>query len=128
MKKFIKEELLFWMQQPKTEVAFDEKHQSASRDNFQAKLDNIFQETKNPLLVAVAGEIGNNSFDHNSGTWRDVAGVYFRHEVKERLLVIADRGQGIRKTLSRIIPDIKTDQEAIEIWRPRFERFQFTAV
>ena len=30
-----------------------------------------------PLIVAVAGEIGNNSFDHNLGNWPDTPGVFF---------------------------------------------------
>src|SRR3989338_11457838 len=34
------------------------------------ELKNIF-----PLIVAVAGEIGNNSFDHNLGNWPDIPGV-----------------------------------------------------
>ncbi|MBU0502247.1 MAG: hypothetical protein ABIH69_05305 [bacterium] len=112
---FTTKDLLLWLQLPKVEAAFSKDYQSLSRDNFQAKLDNFFQEANDPLLAAVAGEIGNNSFDHNLGTWQDVTGVYFQHDANERLLTIADRGQGIRKTLSRIIPDIKTDQEAIEI-------------
>ena len=111
---FNEREMLKWMQLSKADAAFDNAFQCSSRDVFQAKLDNLYQETKNSLLVAIAGEIGNNSFDHNLGSWRDIAGVYFRN-FEKKLLVVADRGQGVRKTLSRIIPDIGSDKEAVEI-------------
>ena len=29
------------------------------------------------LIGAVIGEIGNNSFDHNLGNWRDLPGIFF---------------------------------------------------
>ncbi|PIS29921.1 hypothetical protein COT42_04040 [Candidatus Saganbacteria bacterium CG08_land_8_20_14_0_20_45_16] len=116
MKNFTKkEELLKWLQLPMVEAVFDEAYQCNSRDVFTAKLDNLYQETNNSLMVAVAGEIGNNAFDHNLGSWLDVAGVYFRHFNNEKIVVIADRGQGVRKTLSNIVPDIQTDKRAIEI-------------
>lgn len=67
---FDKEKILNWLQLPKVDLAFDNAFQCLSRDIFQAGLDNLYQETKNPLLIAVAGEIGNNAFDHNSGSWR----------------------------------------------------------
>ena len=35
-----------------------------------------------PLVVAIAGEIGNNSFDHNLGNWPDTAGVFFSYNLK----------------------------------------------
>lgn len=108
------EEILNWLQLPKVDSAFDNAFQCLSRDIFQARLDNLYQETKNPLLVAVAGEVGNNSFDHNLGSWRDIAGVYFRN-IEHKTLVIADRGQGVKKTLSRIMPNISSDEEAVEI-------------
>ena len=34
-----------------------------------------------PLIVAVAGEIGNNSFDHNLGNWPDVPGTFFAYDI-----------------------------------------------
>ena len=42
-------------------------------------LINIF-----PLLIAVAGEIGNNSFDHNLGDWSDIKGVFFGYDLVSR--------------------------------------------
>lgn len=112
---FDQNKLLKWLEFSKVDAPFDDAFYCKSRDIFQARLDNLYEETQNPLLVAVAGEIGNNSFDHNLGNWIDIPGIYFMGSEKERLLVIADRGQGIRKTLSRIIPDLNNDKEAIEI-------------
>ncbi len=65
------------------------------------------------LIVAVAGEIGNNSFDHNIGNWRDVPGIFFAYDLKKQLIVLADRGQGILKTLQRAKPELNSDSEAI---------------
>jgi len=67
-----------------------------------------------PLIVAVAGEIGNNSFDHNLGNWPDTPGVFFAYDLKERTIVLADRGQGILTTLKRAIPGLKNDSEALK--------------
>ena len=55
-----------------------------TRDVFQARLE-MFQSkltrVTNPdtvsLITAVAGEIGNNSFDHNLGNWPDIPGIFF---------------------------------------------------
>jgi len=35
------------------------------------------------LVVAVAGEIGNNSFDHNLGNWPDLPGVFFAYDIEK---------------------------------------------
>ena len=59
--------------------------------------------------------IGNNAFDHNLGSWRDVPGIYFDLDVQEKAVVIADRGQGVRATLSRIEPTLENDRQALEI-------------
>ena len=69
------------------------------------------------LLDAVLSEIGSNSFDHNIGQWRDISGVLFEiTETDEGILcVLADRGQGIRATLSRVRPGIMSDTEALRI-------------
>jgi len=94
---------------------FKEGKHCESRDIFQAQLNDLYLELRNPLLIAICGEIGNNSFDHNLGNWRDLSGVYFEHSKKENTIILADRGQGVRKTLSRIMPDISDDLEAVEI-------------
>lgn len=65
------------------------------------------------LVVAATGEIGNNSFDHNLGNWRDVSGVFFGYDKNKRQVVLADRGQGVFTTLSRVKPDLKSDADAL---------------
>lgn len=93
-----------------------------TRDVFQARLDRLladclrqFDENLSFLLTAIVGEIGNNSFDHNLGNWRDVAGIYFAVNLISREILIADRGQGIFATIKRVKPKIKNDTEAMRI-------------
>ncbi len=68
-----------------------------------------------PLVVAVAGEIGNNSFDHNLGQWPDIAGIFFGYDINKRQIILADRGQGILQTLKRIRPNLIDDKEALKM-------------
>lgn len=68
-----------------------------------------------PLIVAVAGEIGNNSFDHNLGKWPDSPGVFFGFDVNKKQVVLADRGLGILSTLSRVRPELKTHTDAVRV-------------
>lgn len=74
------------------------------------KMKNIF-----PLIVAVAGEIGNNSFDHNLGNWPDISGVFFGYDIAKRSIVLADRGQGVLATLRRVRPALETHSEALKV-------------
>ncbi|MBU1104802.1 helix-turn-helix domain-containing protein [Candidatus Parcubacteria bacterium] len=66
-----------------------------------------------PLIVAIIGEIGNNSFDHNLGNWPDISGIFFSYDCNKRQIALADRGQGVLRTLKRIKPNIKNDEEAL---------------
>jgi len=68
-----------------------------------------------PLVVSVAGEIGNNSFDHNLGKWPDTPGVFFGYDAQKRQVVLADRGLGILSTLSRVRPDLKNHIDALRV-------------
>lgn len=68
-----------------------------------------------PLIVAVAGEIGNNSFDHNLGKWPDIPGIFFGYDINKKVIVLADRGLGILTTLKRVKPDLNTDKEALRV-------------
>ncbi|KKQ27501.1 MAG: hypothetical protein US42_C0008G0012 [Candidatus Magasanikbacteria bacterium GW2011_GWC2_37_14] len=94
-----------------------------TRDVFQARQDKLPKEliriTNNEqisfLLSAVVGEIGNNSFDHNLGNWPDVPGIFFKIDVAEKIIILADRGQGIFMSLQKIKPEIKNYLEALEI-------------
>lgn len=74
------------------------------------QLSNIFS-----LVVAVAGEIGNNSFDHNLGNWPDIAGVFFAYDTNKRNIILADRGVGVFTTLKRIKPELNNDEEALRV-------------
>ena len=75
-----------------------------------------------PQFISVVGEIGNNSFDHNLGQWRDVPGCWFETQVTGNKLwvCIGDRGQGIYSSLSKIDPGIADAQAAMQI---AFEKF-----
>ena len=68
-----------------------------------------------PLIVAIAGEIGNNSFDHNLGSWPDTPGIFFAYDIQKRNIVLADRGLGILATLKRVKPELNTDEEALRV-------------
>jgi DNA-binding transcriptional MerR regulator len=83
------------------------------------KLENRLSEMKDmqeiySLVTVVAGEIGNNSFDHNLGNWPDIPGIFFGWDLGKRQIVLADRGQGIFKTLQRVKPELKNDAEALD--------------
>ncbi len=95
-----------------------------TRDIFQARLNKMVDDLlmngnikteKAYLVSAVAGEIGNNSFDHNLGNWDDVMGIFFAYDFVDNKLkiVLADRGQGILKTLKRVKPELKNDSEVL---------------
>jgi len=68
-----------------------------------------------PLIVAVAGEIGNNSFDHNLGSWADIPGVFFGYDIRKKIIVLADRGQGVLATLKRVRPSLQNHAEALRV-------------
>jgi excisionase family DNA binding protein len=83
------------------------------------KLENNLQQDPNlkevfSLIAASTSEIGNNSFDHNIGNWPDVPGIFFGYDVAKGQIVLADKGQGILKTLKRVKPSLKNDQEALK--------------
>lgn len=68
-----------------------------------------------PLLSAVTGEIGNNSFDHNLGNWPDMPGIFFAYDLNQGKIILADRGQGILTTLKKIKPNLSTHQNALKV-------------
>lgn len=82
------------------------------------KLENQLAEIEDirsiyPLIVAAASEIGNNSFDHNLGNWPDIPGIFFGYDPTTKQIVLADRGQGILKTLLRVKPQLENDEQAL---------------
>lgn len=74
------------------------------------EVKNIF-----PLITAIVGEIGNNSYDHNLGNWPDIMGIFFVYDINKKQIVLADRGQGILKTLRKVKPELKNDEEALKV-------------
>lgn len=93
-----------------------------TRDVFQARLEKLqhalqgkVSESAVSLLSAVAGEIGNNSFDHNLGNWPDVTGIYFSYDMRNKNIVLADRGQGILATLKRVKPELTNASQALKV-------------
>lgn len=100
-----------------------EDYYSNTQDRFRARLEHMaLLIDREPsmtglasLVVAVAGEIGNNSFDHNLGNWPDVPGIFFAYDIVRRLIILADRGVGIKATLLRIRPHLKDDLEALTV-------------
>lgn len=93
-----------------------------TRDIFQARLE-TFQKTLQSLtplsiaslITALAGEIGNNSFDHNLGNWPDIPGIFFSHSMRNRKVVLADRGLGVLATLQRVRKDLTCAPEALHV-------------
>ena len=74
------------------------------------RLNKIF-----PLISAITGEIGNNSFDHNLGNWPDMLGIFFAYDLSKGYIVLADRGQGVLVTLKKVKPELSTHRDALRI-------------
>jgi len=88
-----------------------------SRNQKTAKtlIANNYSEALSYLLYAIIGEIGNNSFDHNLGNWPNIPGVYFTIDLKEKIVILADRGRGVRSSLQEVRPDIIDDSTALRV-------------
>ncbi|MFH1958952.1 MAG: helix-turn-helix domain-containing protein [Patescibacteria group bacterium] len=94
-----------------------------TRDMFQARLETLQSrlgkmmplEKVVSLVIAVAGEIGNNSFDHNLGNWSDIMGIFFYYDERNKSIILADRGQGILSTLKRVKPELDNAKEALRV-------------
>lgn len=90
-----------------------------TRDVFQARLETLQNKLvdllgveRASLITAIAGEIGNNSFDHNLGNWPDELGIFFSN-TQNREIVLADRGRGILLTLGQVDQSLKTHSQAL---------------
>lgn len=85
-----------------------------ARDIFQARLDTYVLRSKEYLLSAIIGEIGNNTFDHN---WEfakgQTRGVYFNYDIPNKV-ILADFGRGIKKSLENV-KKCNTDLEALKV-------------
>lgn len=67
------------------------------------------------LIVLVAGEIGDNSFAHNLGKWPDTPGIFFGYDIQKGVIVLADRGLGVLKTLRQVRPSLPNHVAAVEV-------------
>lgn len=67
------------------------------------------------LLTLIAGEIGDNSFAHNGVNWPDVPGVFYGYNIAKRVIVLADRGHGVKATLQQVRPHLTTDVDALKV-------------
>jgi len=84
------------------------------RDAFSARLDSYIRKSGRYLEGAITGEIGNKTFDHNFDFSENFPrGIYFNHDAED-LIVLADYGNGIRETLSRVVTTLASDVDAIE--------------
>jgi hypothetical protein len=89
---------------------------SETRDIFTSRIQSYAIEKENYLEIAVIGEIGNNTFDHNFGFVNEFPkGVYCNTEYLRKYTVLADYGKGLRQSLIAVMPSINSDMEAIEI-------------
>lgn len=107
----------------KTQTQIPTSFYCETNDIFSARLQSLSMQLERlpelkeifPLIIAIIGEIGNNSYNHNIGNWPDVPGIFFAYNLEERQIVLSDRGRGILKTLQRVVPNLKTDAEALKI-------------
>lgn len=67
------------------------------------------------LLTSMVGEIGDNSYAHNLGNWPDTQGIFFAYDLNKRIIVLADRGRGILKTLQSVRPELKSHKDALKV-------------
>jgi len=103
-------------QSPESLVCETRERLTARLPHLKPFVRNGLPENLLPLVISTAGEIGNNSFDHNLGQWQDVPGCWFESQVTggHLWICIADRGQGIFQSLVKVHPDLVNDQVAIE--------------
>ena len=88
---------------------------SKTRDVFQARLDTYVSRTNRYLESAVIGEIGNNTFDHNLDyDIHHQRGAFFTYNADGSYAILADFGEGVRKTISRV-KEVNDDLEALEL-------------
>ena len=107
----------------KAQIASD--YYCQMRDDFEARnnrvpdelIRNGMGEDLAYLIYSMLGELGNNSFDHNLANWPNIPGVFFsvEYDSKTGTAIIADRGLGVLNTLRKAAPDLKNDEEALEL-------------
>lgn len=122
-KELLIQQVFKWASDSKTNAVQDQDVYCPTSDIFQSRnerilkmlIDNRTGESLSYLLMAIIGEIGNNSFDHNFGSWPDTPGVYFNVDTAKKLVMLADRGRGVFATLKKVRPDIQSDEDALRV-------------
>lgn len=114
-----------WMAAASDKAREDSEYYCPTRDAFEARNnkipDKLIKNGMNDglayLIYSMLGELGNNSFDHNLANWPDIPGVFFavEHDGKTGKAIIADRGLGVLNTLRKAVPDLKDEEEALEL-------------
>jgi hypothetical protein len=98
------------------------RDQSSARFSSWAKIFESYKVSKNniAILIAILGELTNNSFDHNLGQWNGAPGCLVTFEKMNNALeiFIVDRGQGIISSLS---PSLEKKIPPAEILKKAFE-------
>lgn len=94
-----------------------------TRDVAQARVEHLrltlekngWDENKGALIASVIGELANNCFDHNLGTWRDVQGCWLEYQTGDKIIeiTVADRGQGILNSLRQVRPELQEHKKAL---------------
>ncbi len=111
-----------WVNSP-TPLTPEREFYCENSDRFKTRLEKLAAEldadpklqTTASLISSAAGEIGNNSYDHNLGNWPDILGTVFAYDLGKRTIVLADRGVGVLTTLQKIRPALKTSSEALKV-------------
>jgi len=83
--------------------------------NLLADVPSVIANNTLSLLVAITGEIGNNSFDHNIGNWPDRPGIYFGYDVNKGEIVLADRGRGVLATLRTVRESLNNHADSLRV-------------
>jgi len=114
-----------WMTVDSEKAREESEYYCPTRDVFEARNDKTpdkliamgMNDGLAYLIYSMLGELGNNSFDHNLANWPDAPGLFFTMEYDAKIgkAIIADRGLGVLNTLRNVAPDLKNDEEALEL-------------
>lgn len=114
-----------WITAEPSKVDTGSDYYCPTRDVFEARNNKMpeelisrgMPESSAYFVYAIAGELGNNSFDHNIGNWPDIMGIFyaFTYDGKEGVLAMADRGVGVLNSLKQALPELKNNKDALEI-------------
>lgn len=122
----IKQLAFSWLKEkPENAKQINSEYYCETSDVFQARLNKMrefllqkknISEDSIYLISAIVGEIGNNSFDHNIGSWPNVPGIFFSYTFfhGKKIIILADRGRGILTTLKKVKPELINDSQALE--------------